>query len=52
MRKIVTDNICPPIPDRQFDWIAYFDGDEENGPCGYGPTEEAAVADLAEQGVD
>lgn len=47
-RKIVTSNICPPIPTRQFDWCAYFDGDEETGRCGHGPTEVEAVADLIE----
>jgi hypothetical protein len=28
--KIRTDCICPPIPIRSFDWIAYIDGREEN----------------------
>jgi hypothetical protein len=45
-RRIVTDYIYPPIPDRQFDWLAYREGDEERGPRGYGPTEAAAIADL------
>lgn len=48
MRKIITRNICPPIPMRQFDWCAYFDGDEESGRCGHGHTEVEAVADLVE----
>ncbi|HSC56989.1 MAG TPA: hypothetical protein VLC51_07275 [Nitrospira sp.] len=43
--KVVTSNIFPPIPDRKFDWCAYFDG-EEDGWVGYGPTEEDAIDDL------
>jgi hypothetical protein len=45
---IVTLCICPPIPDRSFDWCAYYDGDEEGGPRGYGATEQEAVNDLLE----
>ena len=46
MTKIVTDNIFPPVPNRQFDWCAFYDGDEERGGYGYGATEEAAIDDL------
>lgn len=46
-RKIITNNVYPPIPIRQFDWVAYYDGDDELGEYGYGPTEQAAIADLA-----
>lgn len=42
--KIVTSHVYPPIPVRQFDWCAHYDDPE--GPCGYGPTEAAAVDDL------
>ena len=45
-KKIVTHNICPPIPTRGHDWCAYFDGEEELGDYGYGATEAEAVADL------
>jgi hypothetical protein len=45
-RKITTTNIFPPIPIRSHDWVAYFDGDEEDGPRGYGETEADARADL------
>jgi hypothetical protein len=38
----------PPIPTRDFDWQAWLDGYEEDGPVGTGPTEDAAIADLAE----
>jgi hypothetical protein len=45
---IITNNVCPPIPHREFDWAAYRDGEEDRGQYGYGPTEQAAVADLLE----
>lgn len=45
LRKLVTIFQCPPIPVRGLDWVAYVDGDEETGKYGYGPTEEAAIAD-------
>lgn len=47
-RKIVTSCQYPPIPIRQFDWCAYFDGTEEDGNYGWGATEEAAIADFIE----
>jgi hypothetical protein len=46
-RKIITHHVYPPIPSRQFDWIAHYDGDDELGEYGHGPTEQAAIADLA-----
>lgn len=45
-RKIVTAHIYPPIPIRDFDWCAYFDGEEEAGNYGYGRTETDAINDL------
>jgi hypothetical protein len=48
MRKIVTNHIRPPIPDRSYDWRAYYDGEEERREYGYGRTEEEAIADLLE----
>ena len=47
-KKIVTWNAYPPIPDRRFDWAAYFDGEEEAGHYGWGRTEAEAIADLLE----
>ena len=44
--KIVTHCHCPPIPDRRFDYSAHFDGQEECGPIGFGPTMQDAIADL------
>lgn len=45
-RKIITENVFPPIPTREFDWCAYFDGEEERGHYGYGDTKQAAINDL------
>jgi hypothetical protein len=47
-KKIITEFIYPPIPIRQFDWVAYFDGEEELGYYGYGFTENDAINDLIE----
>jgi hypothetical protein len=46
MRMIVTQCLCPPIPIRTYDWIAYRDGEEERREYGYGRTEEEAVEEL------
>lgn len=47
---IVTSGLFPPVPTRQWDWVAYIKGDEEaNGPTGRGPTECEALRDLCEQ---
>ena len=49
--KIITSNWAKPIPDRQFDWSAHYDGDEPNDDgqmmVGYGKTKEEAIIDLA-----
>lgn len=45
-RPIVTSHVYPPIPIRDFDWCAYFDGEEERGHYGYGRTEAEAKQDL------
>jgi hypothetical protein len=49
--KIRTEFVYPPIPIRDFDWIAVDDDtyDGHGGPIGYGRTEADAVADLMEQ---
>lgn len=57
MRKIVTSFWAKPIPPRQFDWEAYFDGDEPDDDghmkVGYGSTEqEAVLALLADEDMD
>lgn len=48
MRKIVTSCQFPPIPIRDFDWCAFYEGEEEAGGYGYGRTEAEAIADFRE----
>ena len=43
--RIITRCVYPPIPCRDFDWVAYHDGEEERH-CGWGLTEAAALEDL------
>jgi hypothetical protein len=49
--KIITSYWAKPIPDRQFDWSAHYEGDEPNDDgqmmVGYGNTKEEAIIDLA-----
>jgi hypothetical protein len=47
--KIIVSCICPPIPTRNYDWQAYVDGREEEGPYGYGATSFDAKWDLLQQ---
>lgn len=47
--KIITGNIFPPIPIRQFDFCAVFDGYEPGANIGYGRTKQDAIDDLIEQ---
>ncbi len=45
--KIATKHVYPPIPHRGSDWCAFIEGsDEETRICGWGATEEDAIADL------
>ena len=46
MKKIVTTWVNPPIPICDFDWCAYYDGEEEKGNYGWGKTEADAIADF------
>ncbi len=52
MRKIVTSPTHSPLPVRQHDWCAHFDGEEEAGNYGYGATEAEAIADFIETWAD
>jgi hypothetical protein len=49
-RKIVTEHIFPPIPVRQFDWLAHFDDPE--GLTGHGATENEAIDQLLDKACD
>lgn len=44
--KIITNHEYPPIPDRRFDWAAWWEGMDESGPFGRGRNEAEAIADL------
>lgn len=49
---IRTSHVYPPIPDRRWDWEAWYDNDEPNDAGhidrGWGRTEAEAIADLLE----
>lgn len=47
-RRIVTSYQNPPIPTRELDWCAHYDGEEEAGNYGWGPTDADAIADFIE----
>lgn len=48
-RKIIVEFGNPPIPSRNFDYHAFFDGYEPGDLVGFGATEDAAKADLLKQ---
>jgi len=43
LRKIHTSHDYPPIPVRDFDWSAIFDGYEPGESIGHGRTEQEAI---------
>jgi len=45
-KKIITYQAFPPIPVRNMEWLAHYDGEEEKGEYGYGFAEQEAVSDL------
>jgi hypothetical protein len=47
--NVKTEHVYPPIPIRKFDWCAFDDNYEPGLSIGWGPTEQAAIADLMEQ---
>ena len=48
MRRIVTSPTHSPLPARQHDWCAHYEGQEEAGNYGYGATAAEAVQDFIE----
>lgn len=44
--NIRVSHVFPPIPDRRFDWCAYYEGEEEKGNYGEGSTPYMAILDL------
>lgn len=47
-RIILVKYIYPPIPVRDFDYQASFEGHDEGDPIGHGSSEQAAIDDLHE----
>jgi hypothetical protein len=48
MRIIVAREENPAIPVRGMDWYAHYEGEEEAGMYGWGPTKDAAISDFIE----
>ena len=48
-KNICTTHSPPPIPMRQFDWVALPENYDLGSPSGYGATEAEAIFDLKEQ---
>ena len=48
MEKIITNNIYPPIPIRDYDWEAVREDYDEGDLIGYGKTEQDAIDNLLE----
>lgn len=48
-RKVNVSYERPPIPSTSMDWLATVDGQEENGPYGWGNSRWKALDDLASQ---
>jgi hypothetical protein len=48
MITIKIEPVCPPIPSCQWDFCAYVDGDQEDGPYGWGSTPVAALRSLTD----
>lgn len=45
-QKIIINRVYPPTPCRDYDWCAYYDGEEESGHYGHGKTKEIAIENL------
>jgi hypothetical protein len=46
LKKINVEHVFPPIPVREFDYQATYEGYEPGDPIGRGKTEQEAIADL------
>ncbi len=51
-RKVIASNICPPIPSRDYDWVAHREGWDLGEPIGYGATKEEAIKELLEMELE
>jgi hypothetical protein len=45
-RLITTEFVNPPIPNRNCDWSAVYEGYEPGDQIGWGETEEEAISEL------
>lgn len=45
-KEMQTKYICPSIPSRRFDYVAYWKKFWKMGPHGFGQTESDAIEDL------
>lgn len=52
MKNIITQNTCPPIPIRNYDWEAIREDYDLGGIIGHGETEQEAINDLIQQEND
>ena len=50
--RIDVEHVFPPVPFRDCDWRATFDGYEPGALMGYGRTKDRAVDDLLERAID
>ena len=48
-QNIITQNICPPVPIRKWDWIATREDYDIGDTVGEGETEQKAIDDLLEK---
>jgi hypothetical protein len=48
MRKIIASPTHSPLPVREHDFCAHYEGEEEVGNYGYGATEAEAIKDFVE----
>lgn len=48
-KRVHVEHVYPPIPERQYDYLATFDGYEPGDLMGYGRTAVEAVTALKEQ---
>lgn len=51
-RKIVTDNVRPPIPYGGYDWSATYDDYQPGDVIGWGFTQAKAIEDLKRETGD
>ena len=48
-RRLICEHVNPPIPDRSFDYCAYYVPNDMGEPQGYGETQLLAIEDLIEK---